>query len=75
MINHELNKLSAVITITKNDGEVFEIRKGDYIAIVTDDTDYDETYSGIITYIDEDMIQIDNKEFVPWFHITNIDKN
>lgn len=67
-------ELNAIVTITRENGEIFTIRKGDEIHLITDQTDYDDEYTGFITSIDESEIQIDSGDRIPWFHITDVNK-
>jgi hypothetical protein len=66
-------ELKITLTITKADGTEFQLTKGDEVLIFTDDTDYEKEYSGVITYIDDERIEIESAESIPWNYIIDID--
>jgi hypothetical protein len=62
------------LELTDSKGEKLEIKRGDYVKVETDQTDYDDEYEGFATNIDEESFSVDNSGMINIFHIVKIDK-
>lgn len=61
------------IIVTRPNGEEMILKEGDLVIITTDNTDYDEIYSGEITFLSIDEICVSNLEDIKFEYVVDID--
>ncbi|MGV6935976.1 hypothetical protein ACWA2B_10720 [Paenibacillus sp. CMM36] len=60
--------------VFENEGEKLVLIKGkSNIVLVTDETDYDKEYSGLITDLNEDYVEIENGSMIKWEYVISIE--
>lgn len=61
-----------VYVVTNPDGKEITLREGDMVIIMTDKTEFAENYSGDITFLNEDQIELNYSETIPWEYIVEV---
>jgi hypothetical protein len=61
-----------VYVVTNPDGKEVTLREGDKVALKTDKTEFAESYSGQITFLNEDQIELDYSETIPWEYVVEV---
>ncbi len=69
-INNAKVELSIKLTVNE---EHLNLSKGMEVIVWTDETDFEKEYSGEITDINTDGIEIEHQEFIPWEYISEIE--
>ncbi|MDP9675215.1 hypothetical protein J2W97_001198 [Paenibacillus jamilae] len=60
--------------VFENEGEKLVLIKGkSNVVLVTDETDYDKEYSGLITDLNEDYVEIENGLMIKWEYVISIE--
>lgn len=69
-----INNLQPHSAIVFNNGEeqLVLIKDVTEILLETDKTDFDEFYSGIITFVNEDGIEVSGSQLIHWEYIKSI---
>lgn len=69
-----INKLQPQNAIVFNNGEeqLVLIKDVTEIILETDKTDFDEFYSGVITFINEDGIEVSGSQLIQWEFVKSI---
>lgn len=68
---NNLEPIEAVI-FRKNKEQLILIKNETKVKIITDNTDFDKEYSGLIIFINEDAIEIDDGELINWEYVKEI---
>lgn len=71
-----INKLDPNISVIfKNEvgEELVLVPEETHIRITTDDTDYNKEYLGLVDFVNEDGVELENKGFILWQYILKIE--
>jgi len=72
MKTDSINSLNALI-IRNNDGEQMTLIENETkVKVITDKSEYEEDYSGVLTFINEYEIEIDNEVNIDWDYIKEV---
>lgn len=65
-------KVELLFVVTNPDGGSMSLGTGDEVIINTDCTEFEETYSGKITFLNEDEIEVEYLGNIPWKYIVDV---
>ena len=66
-----ISDIQEALLVTVNSIKVL-LKEGDIVSVETDSTDFDEIYTGEISFVNVDCISINNSDNIPWEYIVNL---